>query len=944
MRKKLSFILIFMITVLSFSALSFSTFAGEVEVEQGWTEANPGVVYFVNCGVANTSPVLWENYSDTDWLGAYQTNLDQDYDENVDDKAGYGWGRKNSNTWYKNSERGDNSDDYDKFYTLVWGHPETEIQYYFELPNGDYKVEVGFYDRWGTRNCGVKINDVDLTGENDIVNEKFTKTQRVFDAEVTDGKIDLTIKNRNFWENKDISLSYIIITEVITPVSSVKATLKDPSSLPNTIDVTRNNATVSSQNVVWNTDAVYFDIINSGTVSGKIIDFFGAGQDLGITADLIVAPTNLKYFIEGGVNTNSQFSAISGLKNDVINQKFEQGVTQWGYLNDDADLQIQSGADMYSAVMNFHGSVNGKTISYKLSLDSGYYKLHFGLFDPWYEYTQGSRQANIDFNGDTVISQFTFTDERRQADCLVNVEQAGQSQIDIKPINSGSNGDIMLSFILVEEVQLNSLNWTVAPQDKTYDGNLAEYSVTATQGGDITYKFYKSDGAQWEEVSQLSADSGRYKIEAASAAVLGFEGITEAKEFEIKKADGEDASDYFILAASYGAIYGNTLNDVSLPNGWLFNDDLSTSVGNATTAGNVFDAAFTSSNPNYKSVFGQAKIIVDKAESEYTIPSASAVFGDTLEDISLPTGWSFEDGLSTSVGNATAEGRIFKATFTPTDLENYKTAEGIDVTVIVLKASYSDIKHESLSVTYTKDNTLADLSLSSGFSWVDGSAKLTATQSEYAAKYNLNKENYLDFELSITVNVAKASYKNITYDALNAVYTASNTLSDITLVSGYAWLDGTSKLTVAQNKYAAKYNLDIENYIDFELDITVNVAKGIIDMTGVSFENYIVKYDGESKSILAKNLPKGVTAEYVGNDKTEVGEYFVTVKFIYDNENYEDISDMTATLKIEKDTSKKGCGSVIIGGGTDAGIMTLCLSAVGILILTVMFRKKKSVN
>ena len=74
---------------------------------------------------------------------------------------------------------------------------------------------------------------------------------------------------------------------------------------------------------------------------------------------------------------------------------------------------------------------------------------------------------------------------------------------------------------------------------------------------------------------------------------------------------------------------------------------------------------------------------IEKASMEYTVPTGlTAKYGQTLADISLPTGWAWEDGTQSvgSVGEHT-----FKATYTPDDA-NFHAVTGIDVTVTVNKA------------------------------------------------------------------------------------------------------------------------------------------------------------------------------------------------------------------------------------------------------------------
>ena len=83
------------------------------------------------------------------------------------------------------------------------------------------------------------------------------------------------------------------------------------------------------------------------------------------------------------------------------------------------------------------------------------------------------------------------------------------------------------------------------------------------------------------------------------------------------------------------------------------------------------------------------------------------------------------------------------------------------------------------------------------------------------------------------------------------------------------------------------------------------IMKADYDMSGVVFADKTVTYNGEAHSILVSSLPNGVTVlEYIGNDKTDVGTYIVTVKFAVVNPvNFNIPKDMTATLIIEAVTS-----------------------------------------
>ena len=74
---------------------------------------------------------------------------------------------------------------------------------------------------------------------------------------------------------------------------------------------------------------------------------------------------------------------------------------------------------------------------------------------------------------------------------------------------------------------------------------------------------------------------------------------------------------------------------------------------------------------------------INKAIPIYTAPTnLTATYGQTLQDVTLPAGWSWMSETQ-SVGNVTTPATTFKAKFTPDDTTNYNIVENIDVPVTV---------------------------------------------------------------------------------------------------------------------------------------------------------------------------------------------------------------------------------------------------------------------
>ena len=129
-----------------------------------------------------------------------------------------------------------------------------------------------------------------------------------------------------------------------------------------------------------------------------------------------------------------------------------------------------------------------------------------------------------------------------------------------------------------------------------------------------------------------------------------------------------------------------TLADVTLPDGWAWDDAPTTSVGNV--GDNTFSATFTPEDTlNYKTVTATLTIAVSQATPDCTAPDGlTAIYGQTLADVTLPDGWAWDDAPTTSVGNV--GDNTFSAAFTPEDTKNY-SAVTVPLTVSVTKAGRS---------------------------------------------------------------------------------------------------------------------------------------------------------------------------------------------------------------------------------------------------------------
>ena len=233
--------------------------------------------------------------------------------------------------------------------------------------------------------------------------------------------------------------------------------------------------------------------------------------------------------------------------------------------------------------------------------------------------------------------------------------------------------------------------------------------------------------------------------------------------------------------------------------------------------------------------------------------------------------------------------------------------EDLVYTFVIAKATYdmNDVVFEGKTVTYDGNTySLEAINLPDGVS-VSYENNNKSDAGEYTVvAYFTGNVNYNDIESkTATLIINKATYdmsdvvfegKTVTYNGSAFSLEATNLPEGVT-----ASYENNGKTDVGEYTVTVNF-VGSSNYNDIvSQTATLTINKATYDMSGVVFEDKTVTYNGSAQSILATNLPDGVTATYQGNEKTVVGEYTITVNFV-GSSNYNDIESQTATLVIEK--------------------------------------------
>ena len=254
---------------------------------------------------------------------------------------------------------------------------------------------------------------------------------------------------------------------------------------------------------------------------------------------------------------------------------------------------------------------------------------------------------------------------------------------------------------------------------------------------------------------------------------------------------------------------------------------------------------------------------ITQATPTYTVPTGlTAKYGQTLADISLSDGWSWMDS-TLSVGDVSDAAKTFMVKFTPTDTNNYKTVENIEVSVTVNKADGRSLKTADLTQKFTDVSDHAytpDWSvLPGGQNWsynseyrVSTGSNVTLTKHDFAADGSLltyavsggkagdkititlkaSCGNYEDFTITLNITLTAKDIPNVTAKDIVVTYDGNPIPADkITgtadVAGTWEWKAGTAVTNVSDSgsKTVVFKPADSVNYAEVEKTITVTITR-----------------------------------------------------------------------------------------------------------------------
>ena len=289
----------------------------------------------------------------------------------------------------------------------------------------------------------------------------------------------------------------------------------------------------------------------------------------------------------------------------------------------------------------------------------------------------------------------------------------------------------------------------------TYDGQPHGVLVTKTdESKNYTITYGESAENCNLEESPKYTNAGTYKIyfkvidNDTLAEEKGSVTLTINKKAITVKVDDVTITYGEMPAFSYtvtGLVEGETLSGEAVYSG-------------AGTDAGEYDISVSgiTASDNYNVSFVPGKLTINKksATVAWTI-AGNYVYNDGQ---TLPT--ATYDGKTASL-IFTKDGKEceFKnaGTYTVTVADDNYILTNNEKTIVINKARYTAAPALSLSGTYAPDKTLGNYALSEGFTWVNPDEVPVCTKTKYAAKYNMDPDNYEDFATTAALVLQKAT-------------------------------------------------------------------------------------------------------------------------------------------------------------------------------------------
>lgn len=289
----------------------------------------------------------------------------------------------------------------------------------------------------------------------------------------------------------------------------------------------------------------------------------------------------------------------------------------------------------------------------------------------------------------------------------------------------------------------------------TYDGQPHGVSVTAKEGTNYTITYGTTENDCTLNSSPEYTNAGTYKIyfkvvdNDTLAEHVGYVTLTINKKAVTVKVND--------VTITYGEMPKFEYTVTGLVEGETLSGEAGYS-GAGTDAGDYdISVSGITASDNYKVTFVTGKLTINKKSA--TVTWTNAENRDYSPDgQTLPTA-TYDGKTANLIFTKDGKACEFKTagTYTVTVADDNYILTNNEKTIVINKARYTAAPALSLSGTYDPNKTLGNYALSEGFTWADAGEIPVCTKTEYAAKYNMDSDNYEDFVTTVTLVLQKAT-------------------------------------------------------------------------------------------------------------------------------------------------------------------------------------------
>lgn len=293
---------------------------------------------------------------------------------------------------------------------------------------------------------------------------------------------------------------------------------------------------------------------------------------------------------------------------------------------------------------------------------------------------------------------------------------------------------------------------------------------------------------------------------------------------------------------NYTITYGTTENDCTLTSSPVYKNAGTYKiyfkvVDNDTLAEHVGYVTLTINKKAVTVTVKDVTITYGKTPA-FSYEVTGLVEGENLSDEAVYSGAGTDAGVyDISVSGLTASDNYAVTVKTGTLTINKKTAE------VAWSIAESYVYNDGQTLpTATYEGKTANLIFTK-----DGKACEFKNAGTYTVTIKEDKNYTLSGETTKTIVIEKATYTSVTaHEALSGIYDPNKTLGNYTLAEGFTWADANETPDCTKTEYAAKYNMDSDNYEDFVTTVTLVLQKATVTLAQNLFE---FNFDGASHEI-----------------------------------------------------------------------------------------------